>query len=260
MDKTKSPRGQTIENLDDFKYWLTHMERLASMKRPFVKHQMLELIKEASLLQIYDDDNVSDLVDKIDNIQNESIVFGLKKSFLDAEELHKQTLEFKFNCEKTYGIDEAFNYVVNQFEIYILETLKPIKKMDSVDQDFKRKVIEYLEEAKKKKSTNIEDSWRCLCLIDRNIKENLAYFHVKIQEANKERWVSKSPYEKFENEITELVKQVISGKILKIDARRDIWVLKNGVQRNIKEVKVETLNDWITNYKETGRVFEKPQS
>lgn len=253
MDKTKSPRGQIIENLDDFKYWLTYMEGLASMKRPYVKHQMLELIKEASLLQIYDDDKVSDLVDKIDDIQNESIIFGLKKSFIDAEDLHKQALEFKFNCENSYGKDEAFNFVVNQFEIYILETLKPIKKMDSGEHDFKRKVTEYLEEAKKNKFTNIEDSWRCLCLINRNILDNLEYFKGKISKEQKSSAGKTLKLSGDKDAIIELIKKVDNQTMSKKTACLEAGQIVYG-KGTSKKLHHNTFTIWQKQYGNSGEI------
>lgn len=253
-----------VNDLEQLKCRLDYLSEIALMKMPTIKHQMQELIKEGVSFKEFEHDKCNALVDAIYQIFNKDIDVRcrkrIKKDVEKSERLAEESLEFRFFYEQKYGENEAFNFIVEQFETYILETLKPIKKIDNDDKRFKREVLEHLEQAKRHKSINIEESWRCLFLIDRNIRENLNYFRIKVQEAIKDSWASKSPYQKFENEITELVKQVICGKIKKIDARREIWVLKNQTKINIKEVKSETFNNWITNYKKTGAIFEKPPS
>lgn len=260
MDKTNNPRGQLIETLEDFRYWLTHMEKLGSILKPRIRYELSTLINEALKLEVYEDEKVSFFVDSIDKIFNESSkkqlnsVVGKYDSFLD------DSLDYRFDLEEQYGAETAFDEASNDLENYICHLLSPLDTFDENFPKFKQQCFDNLDRAKKIKHENDEvcfqGAWDCLYRVRASILNNNEYFIIKLDKAQKQKWVSKSPYEKFEPQITSIVEKVISGKIKKkVQAQRDIWCLVNGQYEDIDEIKIETLNKYINNLKNTGKIF-----
>lgn len=253
MDKKKSPCGQIIENLDDFKYWLTYMEKLSGQLRPRVRHELINFINEALKLEHYDDDEVSNFVDAIDKLYTESAEKQIDRSIEGHNNFLEDSLDFRYSCEQRYGAETAFNEVYNDLENHINHLLNPLVNNDKNFHEFKQQALENLDCAKKNKFTNIEDSWRCLCLINRNIQDNFEYFKGKISKEQKSLAGQKLKLSGDKDAIIALIQQVNKKEVLKKTAcleATEIVYSKNSSRR----VHHNTFTKWQKQYRENGDI------
>jgi hypothetical protein len=214
MDKKKSPCGQIIENLDDFKYWLTYMEKLSGQLRPRVRHELSNFINEALKLEHYDDDAVSYFVDAIDKLYNESVEKQIDRSLEGHNNFLEDSLDFRYSCEQRYGAQTAFNEVYNDLENHINHSLNPLVNYDKNFHEFKQQALNNLERAKKIKKDELsaQSAWDCLYRVRLNTLNNNEYFVIKLDKKRKSKGGSKSIYKPHKTQIIEIIKLALSPK------------------------------------------------
>lgn len=208
MDKKKSPCGQIIENLDDFKYWLTYMEKLSSNLKPRVRHELSNFINEALKLEHYDDDDISYFVDAIDKLYSESAEKQIERSLEGHNNFLEDSLDFRYSCEQRYGAQTAFNEVYNDLENHINHSLNPLVNYDKNFHEFKQQALDNLERAKKikKDQSSAQSAWDCLYRVRSSILNNNEYFIIKLDKKRKSKGGSKSKYKPYKTKIIEIIK------------------------------------------------------
>lgn len=257
MDRTRNPRGQAIESLDDLHYWLDYIEQNVITNRKLsLKDQVLEKINIARHLTEYDQGNLQRIINEIDFLCNKDSVSTIERYYDEHNYFMEEAKEFQYINEKAYG-EEAINTV-------LAELKKRVKQFDELPDTDEGKFIlnrslDYVRHDLEK--GDYKTIWVQLYRIEFNLNENSNYFYRALDKKGLSKGGKPSPYRDHKKEITEIVKAVIDEKISKSDAMLDIGLLvRNPTEKNedkVKFIKVETLNNYIKNYQERGDIFNK---
>lgn len=260
MDRTKNPRGQIVENLDDFNYWLDHMFFLASeisKNSPIASHQLNEKIKEARLITTEDWPKIQSLINEIDSIQGMALRDELKFKSNENKQFQKRAREFKFLNEQKYG-EEAINIVLADLE-------RRIKQFDELPDSDEGKLslnrsLDYVRHDLKK--GDYKTIWVELYRIEFNLNENSNYFYRVLDKKGLSKGGKPSPYRDNKKEIIEIIRRVLLPKsdrnrIYKNAAKARIAEFRYGVvskEAEAKKLSHGTLKKWIEQYEKTGDI------
>lgn len=251
MDKKKSPRGQVIETLDDFKYYLGYMTKGAGSLGAYTKNHVLQLVKEAESLESYDDGKVSYFVDKIDGLYDGKMDSKLEMFSSSMNMFFAASLDFRCECEDSFGEDNAFTKVCEKYKDYLEQYLEKINDADAVKQGLKSELSKankfYLEGS----SERIKRAWTSLYRFNVGMQKSSEYFEIEIRIANNRNKRAPSKYKPYEPYIITVLKEFEeTPKGEKFTQLKAIDKINNMLENEGEgDIESGTFNRWLKNYR-----------
>ncbi|MGO2292538.1 hypothetical protein [Pseudoalteromonas sp.] len=184
MEKNTFRRGGIIKNLQDFNSYLNLMEKYANELRLYpTKFEMLKVIKEARLMSVYNDDQVSEFVDTIDCLNDGEIQRKLENSLSIAENFIIEAQDYRMRIEEQYGEHEAFGRLYGE----LLDVIKSKLNLISDTDEAKAKLIGELRRAERLKCKNdLETAWGSLYRVRLWLDLSRDYFYaINLEEQRK---------------------------------------------------------------------------
>ncbi|WP_024612928.1 hypothetical protein [Pseudoalteromonas sp. TB64] len=256
-----------VNDLKQLKCRLDYLSEIALMKKPTIKHQMQELIKEGISFKEFEHEKCNALIDAIYLILNKDVDMQsrrlIKKDVDRSEELAVEALEFKFLHDQKYGVNEAFNKVyenllevVNEQMSILYESNSPkVNKAEHLQ--FKSIALKNLRHAKacfySTESQKTVVAWHSLYLVKLALDKKYYFLREQIDTAKKALAGGSKKLSGDKEAIIELVKKVEKKEMYKNAACLEATEIVYGKNPS-KRVHHNTFTKWQEQYRDTGNL------